>query len=202
MNYCYLKKNLHWNLNNIQTTPRKKNHKGSRRGIQFEFLFLSVMATDKAIDSFLKKQRRESDIWKQNVIPLQVKQEKPSCSQAGPYQGRDPRLQKRPRLEIQVDTSSPLNERTVRQVETQTAILIDLTLDEPWIMPSENRPKIWDQEQLTKNLVTNAEHDILNILTSKGESDINLTDSRVDQIRGALTKLALQSQSIMTKYNF
>jgi hypothetical protein len=167
------------------------------------------MATDKAIDSFLKKQRRESDIWKQNVIPLKVKQEKPSSSQAGPYQGRDPRLQKRPRLEVQVDASSPLGERTVRQfwngtqtIATQTDVLIDLTLDEPCIKPSENRPKIWDQEQLRKNLVTNAEHDILDILTSKGESDINLTDSRVDQIRDALTKLALQSQSILTKYNF
>jgi hypothetical protein len=48
------------------------------RDIPFEFLFLSVMTTDKAIDAFLKEQKRESDIWKQNYFTLQVKQEKPS----------------------------------------------------------------------------------------------------------------------------
>jgi hypothetical protein len=80
---------------------------------------------------------------------------------------------------------------------TQTDVLIDLTLDEPWI-----DPKIWDEEELTKNLVTMTEHEISGILTSKRESDIKLTDSQFDQIRGALTKLALQSQSVMTKYNF
>jgi hypothetical protein len=35
------------------------------------------MATKKAIDTFLKDQRRRSDFWKQSFFPLQVKQEKP-----------------------------------------------------------------------------------------------------------------------------
>ncbi len=60
------------------------------------------MAANKAMDAFLKEQRMKSDIWKQNYIPLQVKQEKPSSPQAGPSKGGDPRLQKRPRLEMKV----------------------------------------------------------------------------------------------------
>jgi len=42
------------------------------------------MATEEAIDAFLKKQRRRSDFWKQSYIPLRVEQEKPSLSQVGP----------------------------------------------------------------------------------------------------------------------
>jgi hypothetical protein len=45
------------------------------------------MAADKAMDVFLKEQRMKSDIWKQNYIPLQVKQEKPPSPQAGPSKG-------------------------------------------------------------------------------------------------------------------
>jgi hypothetical protein len=37
------------------------------------------------------------------------------------------------------------------------------TSSRPWIEPSEKRPKIWDQEQLTKNLVTMTEHEMFDI---------------------------------------
>jgi hypothetical protein len=181
------------------------------------------MNTEEAIDAFLKKKRKEADVWNQSYIPLQVKQENSASPQAGPSGIRDPSLQKRPKLEILIKTSSVPGERTVRsywnrtsttetQTEfsnetqataTQTDVLIDLTLDEPWtIEPSLNQPKIWDQEQLTKNLVAMTEYEILDILSDKGESDIKLTDSMIDQVRGVLTKLALQSQSVITKYNF
>jgi hypothetical protein len=107
-----------------------------------------------------------------------------------------------------------------KTIATQTDVVIDLTLDEPWTIeplvnlvsipgiesgppePLVNQPKIWDQEQITKNLIAIAEHDILDILSNKGESDINLNESLVDQIQDALAKLALQSQSVITKYNF
>ena len=87
-------------------------------------------------------------------------------------------------------------------IAMQNNVLIDLTLDEPWIKPSEKCPKIWDQEQLIKNLVTMTEQEIFDVLSSKGVSDIKLIDPLLDQLWGALTKLALESQSIITKYNF
>jgi hypothetical protein len=35
------------------------------------------MATEEAIDAFLKEERRKSDLWRQSFIPLRVEQERP-----------------------------------------------------------------------------------------------------------------------------
>jgi hypothetical protein len=104
------------------------------------------------------------------ISPFKFNRRNPLLLTVGPSKGRDPCLQKRPRLKIQVNT--------------------------------EKCPKIWGQEQLIKNLVTMTEQEIFDVLSSKGVSDIKLTDPLLDQLWGALTKLALQSQSIITKYNF
>jgi hypothetical protein len=58
------------------------------------------MPTEKAIDAFLKAQRRRSDFWKQSFIPLHAKQETPSHIQVGPTNSRDPLLRKRQRTMV------------------------------------------------------------------------------------------------------
>ncbi len=58
------------------------------------------MATEEAIDTFLKEERRMSDLWRQSFIPLRVEQERPPHPQVGPTTSRDPRLQKRQRTMV------------------------------------------------------------------------------------------------------
>ena len=138
------------------------------------------MNTNEAIDAFLREERRRSDLLKQTFIPLRVEQDTPPCPQVGPRTSRDPRLRKRRRTvhtqtEVPAPWSEPMTTRpkvwineTATTTATQTDILIDLTLDEPWVehVHIVERPKSPADNKRTRDILTIARDTIFNILGS------------------------------------
>ncbi len=135
------------------------------------------MTTNKAIDAFLREERRKSDLLKQSFIPLRVEQDTPPCPQVGPRTSRDPRLRKRRRTvhtqtEVPAPWSEPITTRpkvwtseTATTTATQTDILIDLTSDEPWV-EHEKRPSFMVEDERTRDILSIARDKIFDMLGS------------------------------------
>jgi hypothetical protein len=110
-----------------------------------------------------------------------VKQEKPFSPQIGPTKSRDPNLRKRQRTVVnfrlvhtQTDASAPwiypvvkvwIN-KTTTTATTQTDILIDLTIDEPWVEHLLDRPRSPADNKLTNELVHTFWDKIFDILST------------------------------------